>query len=105
MIQAGVVGTLQVTYSLPLARTHLCIFQKQLTGSLLGDLLLLPGLAMIAGGIKYKEQRFSPAVAGVSSVLLLVSVIGTSSPQTHSPPPPPLPLSHSLPSLYTFLKL
>ena len=93
MIQAGVVGTLQVTYSLPLARTHLCIFQKQLTGSLLGDLLLLPGLAMIAGGIKYKEQRFSPAVAGVSSVLLLVSVIGSPFPQT--PPTPPLTLSFS----------
>jgi len=52
------------------------LIQAGVVGSLLGDLLLLPGLAMIAGGIKYKEQRFSPAVAGVSSVLLIVSVIG-----------------------------
>ncbi|ELR15277.1 Hypothetical protein ACA1_220160 [Acanthamoeba castellanii str. Neff] len=49
-------------------------------GSLLGDLLLLPGLSMIFGGIKYKEQRFSPTVAGVSSVLLIISIIGIFTP-------------------------
>jgi len=49
-------------------------------GSLLGDLLLLPGLSMIFGGIKYKEQRFNPTVAGVSSVLLIISIIGIFAP-------------------------
>jgi len=34
------------------------------------------GVSMVAGGLKYKEQRFNPASAGVSSVLLLISVIG-----------------------------
>jgi hypothetical protein len=33
--------------------------------------------SQIFGGIKYKEQRFSPTVAGVSSVLLIISIIGT----------------------------
>ena len=38
-------------------------------------MLLLPGLAMLLGGIKYKEQRFSRSAAGVSSVLLLLSIV------------------------------
>ncbi|KAL6047436.1 Low affinity vacuolar monovalent cation/H(+) antiporter [Balamuthia mandrillaris] len=56
------------------------LIQAGVLGSLLGDLLLLPGLSMIAGGIKYKEQKFSPAAAGVSSVLLIISVIGVFTP-------------------------
>jgi Ca2+:H+ antiporter len=56
------------------------LVQAGVTGSVLGDLLLLPGLSMIFGGIKYKEQRFSPAVAGVSSVLLFISIIGAFTP-------------------------
>jgi len=51
-----------------------------LTGSLLCDMLLLPGLAMIAGGIKFKEQQFSPTAAAVSSLLLFVAVIGAFTP-------------------------
>eukprot|EP01087_Luapelamoeba_hula_P004218 TRINITY_DN1415_c0_g1_i1.p1 TRINITY_DN1415_c0_g1~~TRINITY_DN1415_c0_g1_i1.p1 ORF type:complete len:814 (+),score=122.03 TRINITY_DN1415_c0_g1_i1:218-2659(+) len=59
------------------------LIQAGVIGSLLGDLLLMPGLSMIAGSFKYKEQRFSPAVAGVSSVLLLVSVIGVFAPTVY----------------------
>jgi len=51
-----------------------------LTGSLLCDMLLLPGLAMIAGGIKFKEQQFSPTAAAISSLLLFVAVIGAFTP-------------------------
>ena len=40
-------------------------------------MLLLPGVAMIAGGIAHKEQRFNKNVAGISSILLLVAVSGT----------------------------
>jgi Ca2+:H+ antiporter len=39
-------------------------------------MLLIPGLAMILGGLRFKEMRFNPASAGVSSVMLLVSVVG-----------------------------
>jgi Ca2+:H+ antiporter len=47
---------------------------------LLADLLLLPGLAMIFGGLKHKEQRFNPITAGVSSILLITSIIGAFTP-------------------------
>eukprot|EP01104_Vermistella_antarctica_P018948 TRINITY_DN7209_c0_g1_i1.p1 TRINITY_DN7209_c0_g1~~TRINITY_DN7209_c0_g1_i1.p1 ORF type:complete len:989 (+),score=194.67 TRINITY_DN7209_c0_g1_i1:267-3233(+) len=53
------------------------LIQSGVTGTLLGALLLLPGLAMTAGGLKYKEQKFNPMAAGVSSVLLMISVIGS----------------------------
>ena len=42
------------------------VARAALTGALLGALLLIPGLSMIVGGIKYKEQKFNPAATGVS---------------------------------------
>jgi len=56
------------------------VARSALTGALLGSLLLIPGLSMIIGGLKYKQQRFNPAVAGVSSVLLVIAVVGAFSP-------------------------
>eukprot|EP01126_Amoeba_proteus_P036514 TRINITY_DN3728_c0_g1_i1.p1 TRINITY_DN3728_c0_g1~~TRINITY_DN3728_c0_g1_i1.p1 ORF type:complete len:663 (-),score=117.89 TRINITY_DN3728_c0_g1_i1:1323-3311(-) len=47
-----------------------------LTGGLLNDMLLIPGLSMIAGGIKYKQQKFNTTATGVSSVLFFVAIIG-----------------------------
>lgn len=43
-------------------------------------MLLLPGLSMILGGLKYKEQKFNPVAAGVGSILLFISVIGAFTP-------------------------
>jgi len=46
----------------------------------LGSMLLMPGLAMVAGGFKRKTLYFNPVAAGVSSVLLIVCIIGAFSP-------------------------
>lgn len=51
-----------------------------LTGSFLVDLLFVPGISMIIGGIKYSNQRFNPKAASVSSILLFVAIIGAFSP-------------------------
>lgn len=56
------------------------LVQYAVTGSLLSTLLLLPGVSMIVGGLKYKEQRFNTEAASVSSVLLLISIIGAFTP-------------------------
>jgi len=56
------------------------LVQYSITGSLLSTMLLLPGLSMIFGGLRYKEQHFNSSAAGVSSVLLFVSVIGAFTP-------------------------
>lgn len=59
------------------------LVQSSVTGTLLGLLLLLPGLSMLFGGLKYKEVRFNPVSAGVSGVLLLLSVIGSFTPTVY----------------------
>jgi Ca2+:H+ antiporter len=53
------------------------IVKASITGTLLSDLLLLMGIAMLAGGIRYKEQKFQPILAQVngSSMTLAVTAI------------------------------
>ena len=40
------------------------------------QVLLIPAVSMIAGGIKYRQLRFNPIATGASGSLLLISVIG-----------------------------
>ena len=49
-------------------------------GSLLCALIMIPGLCMIIGGIRHKEQKFNRVSAGVSSMLLFVALIGVFTP-------------------------
>lgn len=56
------------------------LVKYSVTGGLLSDTLLLPGLAMVAGGIKYKDQKFNPVAAGASSLMLFIAVVGVFSP-------------------------
>jgi Ca2+:H+ antiporter len=52
------------------------LVKASITGSILGNLLLVLGAAQLAGGLKYKRQQFNPHLAGVSSALLVIAVIG-----------------------------
>ncbi|KYQ90775.1 DUF307 family protein [Tieghemostelium lacteum] len=56
------------------------VARSALTGALLGAMLLIPGLSMIIGGIKHKEQRFNPQVMGVSTILLMIAVVAAFAP-------------------------
>eukprot|EP00117_Sycon_ciliatum_P035416 scpid30741/ scgid26858/ Low affinity vacuolar monovalent cation/H(+) antiporter; Vacuolar Na(+)/H(+) exchanger len=56
------------------------IVKAALTGTLLATMLFIPGLCMIVGGLKHREQRFNWRSAGVSSSLLFVSVAGSYAP-------------------------
>lgn len=49
-------------------------------GSILCGLLALPGLSMFSGGLIRKEQSFNSKAAGVSTTMLLMSVLGVYSP-------------------------
>jgi Ca2+:H+ antiporter len=49
--------------------------KASLTGSIIGNLLLVLGLSVIAGGVKFKEQRFNSLLAGHNSSLMLLAVI------------------------------
>ncbi|XP_068587493.1 cation/H+ exchanger protein 1 isoform X6 [Cebidichthys violaceus] len=60
------------------------IVKAALTGTLLGCILFVPGICMIIGGIKHREQRFNSRSAGVSSALLFISVGGVFAPTIFS---------------------
>ncbi len=50
--------------------------KASITGSILGNLLLVLGASQLAGGLKYRQQRFSPHLAGMSSAMLVIAVVG-----------------------------
>lgn len=52
------------------------LVRSSLVGTMLGTMLLIPGLCMVVGGLKFQEQRFNLQSAGVSSSLLFVAVAG-----------------------------
>jgi Ca2+:H+ antiporter len=52
------------------------LVKASVTGSILGNLLLVLGVALLAGGVKYREQKFSRHLAGSSSTVLLIAVFG-----------------------------
>ena len=52
------------------------LVKASITGSILGNLLLVLGAAQLAGGLKYKTQKINPNLAGLSTTLLTVAVIG-----------------------------
>ncbi|XP_048772505.2 uncharacterized protein LOC125678253 isoform X2 [Ostrea edulis] len=56
------------------------LVKSNLAGTLIGSILLIPGLCMIVGGIKFHSQRFNHASAGISSLLLFVAVSGVFAP-------------------------
>ncbi|XP_041636279.1 cation/H+ exchanger protein 1 [Cheilinus undulatus] len=60
------------------------IVKAALTGTLLGCILFIPGICMIIGGIKHREQRFNSRSAGVSSALLFISIGGVFAPSLFS---------------------
>ena len=52
------------------------LVKASITGSILGNLLLVLGIALFAGGLKYKVQTFNRHMAGLSTTVLLIAVFG-----------------------------
>lgn len=52
------------------------IVKASIAGSLLGNLLCVLGVAMLAGGIRHRVQKFNVRMAGVNSMLLILAAIG-----------------------------
>ncbi|WP_150268605.1 calcium/proton exchanger [Paenibacillus tepidiphilus] len=49
--------------------------KASLTGSIIGNLLLVLGLSIFAGGLKFKTQNFNVTLAGMNGSLMIVAVI------------------------------
>ena len=52
------------------------VVKASLTGSILDNILLVLGVSMFAGGIKYQRQKFNQTAAGMGASLLLLAVVG-----------------------------
>ncbi len=49
--------------------------KASITGSIIGNMLLVLGLSVLIGGLKYKEQHFNVKLAGHNASLMLLAVI------------------------------
>jgi calcium/proton exchanger (cax) len=56
------------------------VVKASIAGSVIGNILLVLGASMLAGGIKYKIQKFNKKAVEVSSSMLLFAVIGLTIP-------------------------
>jgi Ca2+:H+ antiporter len=52
------------------------VVKASLTGSIIGNLLLVLGASVLIGGVRNGTQRFSSQVAGANAALLVVAAIG-----------------------------
>ena len=64
------------------------VVKASLAGSVIGNILLVLGMSMFAGGLKYKKQTFSRDSINITSSMLLLAVLGLSIPAifTHTLP-------------------
>ncbi|HEY6757689.1 MAG TPA: calcium/proton exchanger [Nitrososphaera sp.] len=56
------------------------LVKASITGAIIGNILLILGLSIIAGGFRYKEQSFSRENIGVQSSMLFLAIIGLAVP-------------------------
>ncbi|MBE6051861.1 MAG: calcium/proton exchanger [Clostridium sp.] len=65
------------------------VVKSSIAGAVIGNILLVIGASMLAGGLKYKTQKFNIKVTEVTSSMLLFAVIGLCIPAlfTHSVDP------------------
>ena len=52
------------------------LVKASITGSIIGNLLLVLGAAQLAGGLRYRTQKFNPNFAGTSVSLLVIAAVG-----------------------------
>jgi Ca2+:H+ antiporter len=54
---------------------QLDVVKASIVGSIIGNILLVLGLAMFIGGLRYKEQKFNEDVASTQTVMLILAVV------------------------------
>jgi len=52
------------------------VVKASITGSIIGNVLLVMGVSILAGGLKYRQQKFNTTAAMLGSTMLALSAIG-----------------------------
>jgi Ca2+:H+ antiporter len=82
---AGIGGLLNATFGnaaemiiafMAMRAGQIEVVKASITGSILGNILLVLGLSIVAGGLKYKSQKFNRTAASMSATLMTLSAIG-----------------------------
>lgn len=60
------------------------LVQASIIGSILINILLLDGLSIFIGGLKYRFQKFNNQVIGISSTMLIIAVAGLAIPTVYN---------------------
>jgi len=63
-----------------LRENHIGLVQASITGSIIGNLLLVFGLSMFVGGLGRKSQRFNRTAAGNATIMLFLGVVALAMP-------------------------
>ena len=83
-VGAGIGGLLNATFGnaaeliiagIALHKGLHSVVKASITGSIIGNVLLVLGLSILVGGFKYSRQKFNRTTAGLSSTLLALSVV------------------------------
>lgn len=69
-----------ILYCIALTQGKSELVEGSIVGSILAAVLLMPGLSMIGGAMRRKEQRFNAKSAGVTSTMLIMAIIGILTP-------------------------
>ncbi len=62
----------------------LALVKASITGSVLGNLLLILGFSILLGGLKFKRQTFDKTQAGVNATMLILAIIALAVPSFFS---------------------
>ncbi|KAJ7043867.1 hypothetical protein C8F04DRAFT_1174957 [Mycena alexandri] len=69
-----------ILYALMLKEAKGHLVEGSIVGSLLAGVLLMPGMSMCSSALRRKEQKFNAKSAGVTSMMLIMAIIGTLAP-------------------------
>jgi Ca2+:H+ antiporter len=69
-----------ILYAIALTQGKGHLVEGSIVGSLLAGVLLMPGMSMCSGALRRKEQKFNAKSAGVTSMMLIMAIIGTLTP-------------------------
>jgi Ca2+:H+ antiporter len=69
-----------ILYGFALTQSKGHLVEGSIIGSLLAGVLLMPGMSMCSGALRRKEQKFNAKSAGVTSMMLIMAIIGALAP-------------------------
>ncbi|EKM79346.1 hypothetical protein AGABI1DRAFT_74303 [Agaricus bisporus var. burnettii JB137-S8] len=69
-----------ILYGFALTQSKGHLVEGSIIGSLLAGVLLMPGMSMCTGALRRKEQKFNAKSAGVTSMMLIMAIIGALAP-------------------------